>query len=76
MSAISSFSLIFTFIWVAFWLGLVILHIWLALYIAADAKAFRHRQPLFLDSPFLWMFLTLLTGLVGAAFYWLVHYST
>jgi len=62
-----------TVLWLGFWLAL---HIWLSLYVGADAKAFRNRQPLFLHSPYLWMLIVLLTGILGAAFYWTVHYST
>ncbi|WP_309399323.1 hypothetical protein [Cerasicoccus maritimus] len=55
---------------------LIVLHVWLALYIFFDAKVFRNRQGLFLDSPALWGLMTLISGIIGAAFYWLVHYST
>jgi len=68
--------ILFTAIWMAFWLGIVIVHIWLALYVLLDAKAYDARNGLFLASPLLWGFIVLVTGIVGLALYWLVHYST
>ncbi len=68
--------MLITALWVLFWLGMAALNIWLGLYVLLDAKAYDVRNGLFLASPFLWGFIVLLTGIVGLALYWLVHYST
>ncbi len=68
--------MLLTALWILFWLGMVVAHIWMALYVLFDAKAYDVRNGLFLASPFLWALIVLLTGIVGLALYWLIHYST
>lgn len=55
---------------------MIALNITLALFMWAEANAFKDKQGIFLDSPALWAFIALVTGLLGVFFYWLVHYST
>jgi hypothetical protein len=54
-----------------------IVHVAISVGVYRDASERVHRREfLYLLSPLAWFGVTLLTGLLGMAFYWLAHSST
>jgi len=56
--------------------GTVILHLMLAMGVMFEAVALERRRPLWFLGALSWTLVTLITGLLGAGFFWLMHYST
>lgn len=56
---------------------LLALHLWLSVLVWADARVVNDSKGgAFLRVPALWGFIALVTGILGLALYWLVHYSS
>ena len=65
------------FIWAAFVIITLVVHIAFAMAVSSDATRSQERGegPVFV-SPTIWMLATLLGGVVTAVLYWAVHHST
>jgi hypothetical protein len=57
-------------------LGVIALHIALALAVSTECARMQRteRQPIMIGS-LLWTFAALLTGIIGAGFFWLLHHG-
>jgi phosphotransferase system glucose/maltose/N-acetylglucosamine-specific IIC component len=53
----------------------LILNVAVAIAVWKDAKQLEANGLLFLDKPWIWVFATIVIGLILAFFYWVIHYS-
>ena len=59
-----------------FLIAYVVLHVWIAVAIAQDAKRLHDTYYLFIPQPALWFYASLILGPVIVPFYWLFQHSS
>jgi len=76
-SPFDGLALIVPFAFLLFWLALVVVHIFFATAVFRHSSSARDGglEPLFAP-PAIWALATLVTGVVGATCYWLMHCSS
>jgi len=64
------------FLAVLFALGMIVLHITLAISLSQDMSRLRAQgRPVMVLTPFTWGLAALVLGLIAVVFYWVCHYS-